>query len=82
LIIFRPGSTVSLRAVNGPARLLLLGGEPIGKRHIWWNFVSSRIERIEQGKADWREGRFSPVPGETEYIPLPSDAQEVPVRYP
>jgi hypothetical protein len=45
-----------------------------GPRHIWWNFVSSRKERIEQAKAEWKEGRFSIVPGdETEFIPLPED---------
>ncbi len=53
------------------ARIALIGGEPLGPRHIWWNFVSSRRERIEQAKADWRAGRFAPVPGETEFIPLP-----------
>jgi redox-sensitive bicupin YhaK (pirin superfamily) len=40
-------------------------------RHIWWNFVSSRKERIEEAKADWKAGRFALVPGETEFIPLP-----------
>ncbi len=54
------------------ARLVLLGGEPLdGPRFIWWNLVSSSRERIEQAKVDWVEGRFSPVPGETEFIPLP-----------
>ena len=42
-----------------------------GSRYIWWNFVSSRMERIEQAKEDWKSGRFAPVPGETEFIPLP-----------
>ena len=42
-----------------------------GPRYIWWNFVSSRKERIEQEKADWSVGRFDSVPGETEFIPLP-----------
>ena len=42
-----------------------------GPRHVWWNFVSSSAERIEQAKADWKAGRFPPVPGETEFIPLP-----------
>jgi len=51
-----------------------LGGEPLyGKRHIWWNFVSSRPERIEEAKADWKEGRFPQVPGDDEFIPLPGD---------
>ena len=54
------------------ARIAVLGGEPLdGPRHLWWNFVSSRAERIEQAKADWREGRFAAVPGESEWIPLP-----------
>jgi hypothetical protein len=61
---------------------MLLGGEPLdGPRHIWWNFVSSSHERIEQAKEDWREGRFVPVPGEQESIPLP-DSGPVVVRYP
>jgi len=51
--------------------LMLLGGEPLGRRQVWWNFVSSRPERIEQAKADWKAGRFDAVPGETEFIPLP-----------
>ena len=46
-------------------------GDPVGHRHIWWNFVSSSRERIEQAKTDWREMRFDAVPGETEFIPLP-----------
>ena len=49
----------------------VLGGEPIGRRHVWWNFVSSSRERIQQAAEDWREGRFPAVPGETEFIPLP-----------
>jgi redox-sensitive bicupin YhaK (pirin superfamily) len=54
------------------ARIAVLGGAPLdGDRHLWWNFVSSRAERIEQAKADWREGRFAAVPGETEFIPMP-----------
>jgi len=55
------------------SRLMLFGGAPLdGDRHLWWNFVSSSPERIEQAKADWREGRFPTVPGdEDEFIPLP-----------
>ncbi|HLU13772.1 MAG TPA: pirin family protein [Arenimonas sp.] len=54
------------------ATLMLLGGEPLdGPRFMWWNFVSSSRERIEQAKADWREGRFGKVPGDDEFIPLP-----------
>jgi redox-sensitive bicupin YhaK (pirin superfamily) len=71
LLVFAPGRPLTLRATAG-ARLLLFGGEPLdGVRHIWWNFVSSRKERIEQAKEDWRQGRFGSVPGETEFIPLP-----------
>lgn len=54
------------------SRIALIGGEPMGKRFIDWNFVSSRKERIEQAKSDWREGRFPKVPGDdVEFIPLP-----------
>ena len=75
LLVFRPGAPVTMSAV-GPARMLLLGGAPMdGPRHLWWNFVSSSKERIEQAKADWREGRFAAVPGETEFIPLPEEPQ-------
>ena len=83
LLVFRPGAEVLLRGASaGPARLMLLGGERLdGPRHIWWNFVSSSAERIEQAKLDWREGRFAPVPGETGFIPLPSTGPAV-VRYP
>lgn len=53
-------------------RLAMIGGEPLGTRFIDWNFVSSRKERIEQARRDWREGRFPKVPGdEHEFIPLP-----------
>jgi len=54
---------------------MLLGGAPLdGPRHIWWNFVSSSPERIEQAKRDWQEGRFPKVPGDAEeFIPLPSN---------
>jgi redox-sensitive bicupin YhaK (pirin superfamily) len=53
-------------------RLMLLGGEPMdGPRHIWWNFVSSSKDRVEQAKADWKAGRFTPVSGDLEFIPLP-----------
>jgi redox-sensitive bicupin YhaK (pirin superfamily) len=54
--------------------LMLLGGEPLGERFIWWNFVSSRKERIEQAKADWKEGRIILPPSDNhEYVPLPED---------
>lgn len=54
--------------------LMLLGGEPLGDRHIWWNFVSSRKERIEQAKEDWKQGRIILPPNDNkEFIPLPED---------
>lgn len=81
LIVFKPASEIILNA-SGQARLMLLGGEPLeGRRHIWWNFVSSSPERIEQAKDDWKSGRFSPVVDETEFIPLPETGPVV-VRYP
>jgi hypothetical protein len=80
LLVLRPGAEVVLEA-RTPARALLLGGEPLdGPRHVWWNFVASSRDRIEQAKADWARGRFEPVPGELERIPLP-DEPRVP-RYP
>lgn len=57
-----------------PTTLMLLGGEPLGERFIWWNFVSSRKERIEQAKADWKEGRIILPPNDNqEFVPLPED---------
>ncbi len=71
LVVFRPGDRITVKATRR-ARLMFLGGTAMeGPRYIWWNFVSSRRERIEQAKEDWKTGRFSPVPGETEFIPLP-----------
>ena len=64
-----PGAQrVSARA---PARAMLLGGASVGPRLLWWNFVATSRERIEQAKADWVEQRFGSVPGEAEFIPLP-----------
>lgn len=69
--VFAAGAPVHF-TTSEPARVMLLGGAPIdGERHVWWNLVSSRPERIEQAKRDWAEGRFDKVPGETEFIPLP-----------
>jgi redox-sensitive bicupin YhaK (pirin superfamily) len=71
LLIFRPGDRITVTAASA-ARMMLLGGAPMdGPRYIWWNFVSSRKDRIEQAKADWSQARFDTVPGETEFIPLP-----------
>lgn len=54
-------------------KLMILGGAALpGERIVWWNFVSSRRDRISQAKVDWSEGRFDPVPGESDFIPLPA----------
>jgi redox-sensitive bicupin YhaK (pirin superfamily) len=71
MVVFAAGGRAALRAVTA-ARVMLLGGAPVdGPRQIWWNFVSSSVERIERAKLDWREERFAPVPGDDERIPLP-----------
>jgi redox-sensitive bicupin YhaK (pirin superfamily) len=71
MLVLRAGEPVVVEALED-ARLMLLGGERLdGPRHIWWNFVSSSQDRIEQAKADWKAGRFGQVPRETEFIPLP-----------
>ena len=73
LLVLRPGDAITIRAWS-TARVMLLGGEPMdGPRYIWWNFVSSSRERIEDAKEDWKRGRFAIVPGdEKEFIPLPN----------
>jgi redox-sensitive bicupin YhaK (pirin superfamily) len=70
LAVLASGESISLSAQTD-VRCVVIGGEPVGQRHKWWNFVSSRLERIEQAKEDWQAGRFAKVPGETEFIPLP-----------
>jgi redox-sensitive bicupin YhaK (pirin superfamily) len=72
LIAFRPGAEIVVSTARG-AHLMLFGGESLGsRRYIWWNFVSSSKERIEQAKEEWRTGRFDIVPGdEEEFVPLP-----------
>jgi hypothetical protein len=72
LLILRPGDRVFVQAVSD-AHIAVIGGAAMdGPRHIWWNFVSSRKDRIDAAKADWKAGRFDPVPGDTaEFIPLP-----------
>ena len=81
LSILAPGVPMILTA-TGPSRLMLLGGEAFAtKRHVWWNFVSSSRDRINQAKQDWRSGAFPLVPGDSEeYIPLPD--VPVTVTYP
>lgn len=73
MIVFSKGSEPVIRALE-KTTLMLLGGEPLGERFIWWNFVSSRRERIEQAKADWKEGRIILPPNDNqEFVPLPED---------
>jgi redox-sensitive bicupin YhaK (pirin superfamily) len=80
-IIYNPGqmlvfskSAEPFIVAKEPTTLMLLGGEPLGERFIWWNFVSSRKERIEQAKEDWKQGRITLPPNDNkEFIPLPDD---------
>jgi redox-sensitive bicupin YhaK (pirin superfamily) len=71
MAVLQPGEPAIITA-EGPARFVVIGGEPLdGPRHMWWNFVSSRKERIIQASADWEAQRMGQVPGEHEFIPLP-----------
>ncbi|GLI25272.1 hypothetical protein GGQ86_005188 [Xanthobacter flavus] len=74
MLVIRRGVATSVRA-RTPARLMLVGGEPLeGPRYIWWNFVSSSLDRLEAAKAAWREGRFDLIPMDhDEFIPAPED---------
>ncbi|RYZ21480.1 MAG: pirin family protein [Chitinophagaceae bacterium] len=73
MLVFSKGVD-PLIVARTPATLMLLGGEPVGERFIWWNFVHSRRERIEQAKADWKEGRILLPPNDNhEFVPLPDD---------
>lgn len=73
LLVFTKGVDPILLAKES-ATLMLLGGEPLGERFIWWNFVSSRKERIEQAKEDWKAGRIVLPPSDShEFVPLPED---------
>ena len=80
-IIYTPGKMLVFSKADDPAiiakenaTLMLLGGEPLSERFIWWNFVSSRKERIEQAKEDWKHGRIILPPNDNkEFIPLPDD---------
>ncbi len=71
MAVYGAGRAPGIQALE-PSRLMILGGATLPEeRIIWWNFVSTRKERIEQAKADWKEGRFEKVPGEEDFIPLP-----------
>ncbi|NNF40018.1 MAG: hypothetical protein HKN64_01480, partial [Woeseiaceae bacterium] len=70
MVVAAQGQALAIDA-NEASRVMIVGGASLGERHVWWNFVSSSRERIEQAKNDWRDGRFEPVPGDDEFIPLP-----------
>jgi redox-sensitive bicupin YhaK (pirin superfamily) len=80
-VVYREGQMLVFGKTDDPliiakevATLMLLGGEPLGDRFIWWNFVSSRRERIEQAKEDWKQGRIILPPNDDkEFVPLPED---------
>src|SRR5215203_5245703 len=73
MLVFKKGVDPLIIAKENTT-LMLLGGEPLGERFIWWNFVSSRKERIEQAKEDWKQGRIILPPNDDkEFIPLPED---------
>ncbi|RVQ65972.1 pirin family protein [Croceicoccus ponticola] len=77
LHVLQPGRAMTLDSGRG-GRVMLLGGETMGPRRVWWNFVSSRMERIEQAKEDWKAGRFPLVPGDDkEFIPIPEKPKTV-----
>ncbi|HXS79853.1 MAG TPA: pirin family protein [Gammaproteobacteria bacterium] len=74
LAVLRGGASVLLEAAaEAESRVIVIGGTSVGPRHIWWNFVSSSEARIERAKRDWTEMRMGSVPGDDEYIPLPTN---------
>ena len=73
MIVFTKNANAVIKALE-KSTIMLLGGEPLGERFIWWNFVSSSRERIEQAKSDWKNGRIVLPPNDDkEFIPLPDD---------
>jgi redox-sensitive bicupin YhaK (pirin superfamily) len=78
LVVLKPGEAMTLTSDRG-GKVMLLGGEAFPtQRYVYWNFVSSRRDRIEQAKQDWQAGRFALVPGdEAEFIPLPEKPKTV-----
>ena len=83
LTVLKPGEEMVLRSERG-GLVFLMGGEAFAtRRHVWWNFVSSSRERIQQAKDDWKQGRLPTVPGdEAEFIPLPDPQKVTTVSYP
>jgi len=81
MAVLETGAEASVRA-HERARFMVFGGAPLGRRYLWWNFVSSRVDRIHAAADDWKAGRFPAVPGETEFIPLPDKGPQLKVDYP
>ncbi len=80
MLVLRSGHSVRLQAAPGGARALLLGGAPLdGPRYVWWNFVASAREGLQRAADAWRAGQFDPVPGDTEFIPLPDKPLPAPM---
>ncbi|MEM6450505.1 MAG: pirin family protein [Cyanobacteria bacterium P01_D01_bin.105] len=75
MTVLEAGEPVTLAAEQA-VRCVVIGGEPLGQRLKWWNFVASRKARLEEAKADWKAQRFDKVPDESEFIPLPETAEE------
>lgn len=72
MAVLKPGGRVTVTA-DGPATVMVLGGDPVGERFLYWNFVSSSKARLEQAKEDWRQGRMAlPIGDADEFVPLPS----------
>lgn len=72
MAVARPGCGLALTG-RADSRVMVLGGAPVGRRLLWWNFVAANQARIDTAKADWREGRFARIDGDDEFIPLPED---------
>lgn len=82
MVVFESGKE-ALIAAEGDTVLMIIGGARLEKpRHMWWNFVSTSRERIEQAKTDWHERKFAPIPGETEFVPLPENGYSKPIPQP
>jgi len=76
--VLTPGATPTVTA-RVPTHLVVIGGEPLGERYIWWNFVSSKKEHIIEAARAWRAGEFPKVPGdEVEFIPLETEPHFAP----
>ena len=71
MAVVESDAVFTVRAKSDAKVMLVGGARPDGERFIWWNFVASTRERIEEAKQLWRDQRFPPIPGETEFVPLP-----------